>query len=79
MKKSKSAKAEGSKIVVTPKMIEVGAATLARWKKGSEYDLAAAVYRAMAQAAPPSRRAGTTIDSNFLDVLRLLGHSVPKG
>jgi hypothetical protein len=79
MKKPKLARADVSKVVVTPKMIEAGAATLARWKKGSEYDLAAAVYRAMAQAAPPDRRAMTTIDSNFLDVLRLLGHSLPKG
>ena len=69
---------EGSPIVVTPRMIEAGAATLARWQKGSAYDLAAAVYRAMAEVAPMRKSAPPLSDATFLEVLRVLGHAAPK-
>ncbi|MFO1160435.1 MAG: hypothetical protein U1E60_16470 [Reyranellaceae bacterium] len=70
---------DGSRIVVTPRMIEAGAATLAQWRNGSAYDLAAAVYRAMAEVAPMRRSATPLSDATFLEVLRVLGHSAPKG
>lgn len=69
---------EGSPIVVTPRMIEAGAATLAQWQKGSAYDLAAAVYRAMAEVAPMRKSAPPLSDATFIEVLRVLGHAASK-
>jgi hypothetical protein len=59
-------------------MIEAGAATLTQWRNGSAYDLAAAVYRAMAEVAPMRRSAPPLSDATFLEVLRVLGHATPK-
>jgi hypothetical protein len=78
-KKLKTEPAEGPPVVVTPRMIEAGAATLAQWQNGSAYDLAAAVYRAMAEVAPMRRSAPPLSDATFLEVLRVLGHATPKG
>lgn len=78
LRKPKPESIEGSPIVVTPRMIEAGAATLARWQNGSAYDLAAAVYRAMAEVAPMRKSAPPLSDATFLEVLRVLGHAAPK-
>ena len=78
MSKPKPRPIEGSPVVVTPRMIEAGAATLAQWQNGSAYDLAAAVYRAMAEGAPMRKSAPPLSEATFLEVLRVLGHGPPK-
>lgn len=78
IRKPKLEPVEGSPIVVTPRMIEAGAATLALWQNASAYDLAAAVYRAMAEVAPTRKNAKPLSDATFLEVLRVLGHGAPK-
>ena len=78
MRKAKTEPADELRIVVTPKMIEAGAAMLTHWRNGSAYDLAAAVYRAMAEVAPVRRSATPLSDATLLEVLRVLGHAAPK-
>jgi hypothetical protein len=78
MTKRKPARATAPRIVVTPEMIEAGVRTLEHWAKATKSDQAAAVYRAMSAAAPPSREVTPGADPTMLDALQLLGHRLPK-